>query len=313
VPFGVPMSHRSGRLALLAVAVVVPVLSAASDRPPAPVFPANLNEVHLTVTVQDAAGRMVPDLKVEDFEVSENGRPQKIQLFGRAVEPGQEERLALDVGLLLDTSGSMITQLKLSQAAAVSFLESIPRAHDLLAVFFDSDIRVSHYSSESQQGLYDQIANAKAGGDTALYDAVSVYLSRVQDSGGRKVVVMFTDGEDYGSALSLTQTLDLLRASGAVVYPIVFTGGFSPGSPRGVAARLAMAQMADQTGGRVFIPRTFRDLGPIYDTILSELRSQYVLGYVSDDTTRDGRFRRLKVEVNGKGLRVRHRAGYYAG
>jgi len=229
------------------------------------------------------------------------------------VETGQEDRLSPDLGLLLDTSGSMISQLKLTQAAAASFLESIPRAHDLLAVFFDSDIRVSHYASESQQGLFDQIANAKAGGNTALYDAISVYLSRVQDSGGRKVVVLFTDGEDYGSALSLPQTLDLLRSSGAVVYPIVFTGGYSPGSARGVSARLAMSQMADQTGGRVFLPRTFKELGPIYDRILAELRAQYVLGYVSDDPARDGRFRRLKVDVSGKGLRVRHRAGYYAG
>jgi VWFA-related protein len=71
--------------------------------------------------------------------------------------------------------------------------------------------------------------------------------------------------------------------------------------------------MADQTGGRVFIPRSFRDLGPIYERILAELRAQYVLGYVSDDASHDGRFRRLKVEVAGKGLRVRHRAGYYAG
>jgi Ca-activated chloride channel family protein len=307
------MRERSGRLAALVVALAVPLLCAAAERPAAPVFPAHLNEVHLTVTVQDAGGRLMPDLKAEDFEVSENGRPQKIQLFGRAVEAGQEDRLALDVGLLLDTSGSMITQLKLSQQAAVTFLESIPRAHDLLAIFFDSDIRVSHYSSENQQGLFGQIANAKAGGNTALYDAISVYLSRVQDSTGRKVLVLFTDGEDYGSALSLSQTLELLRASGAVVYPIAFTSGFPPGSTRQVQARLALAQMADQTGGRVFIPRSFRDLGPIYERILAELRAQYVLGYVSDDASRDGRFRRLKVEVAGKGLRVRHRAGYYAG
>src|SRR5262245_54515283 len=122
------MRVRSGRVAAVALAVAAPLVCVAGDRPPAPVFPANLNEVHLTVTVQDAAGRLVSNLKVEDFEVSENGRPQKIQLFGRAVEPGQEERLALDVGLLLDTSGSMIGQLRLSQAAAASFLESIPRA-----------------------------------------------------------------------------------------------------------------------------------------------------------------------------------------
>jgi Ca-activated chloride channel family protein len=313
------MRDPATRLAFRTAAVIAALaflagLSSSEDRkgPPAAVFPSQLEEVHLTVSVRDATGRLVSNLKPEDFVVLENGRPQNVQLFARAVEPGQEDALALDLGLLMDTSASMLQQLRLSQEAAVRFLESIPRARDLVTIFFDDDIRLSRYNSENQQGLFERIADAKGGGDTALYDAISVYLSRVQDSNGRKVLVLFTDGEDTRSALGLGEVLELIRSSGVIIYPIAFTGGFGSGSTRALRSKSVLEQMAEVTGGAVYTPRSSKDLSGIYTKILQELQSQYVLGYVSDDPTRDGKFRRLKVDVAAKGLRVRHRAGYFA-
>jgi Ca-activated chloride channel family protein len=311
------MRDRTSRSAVAVLALIATVQSAAPSpaedkRAPAPVFPTKLEEVHLTVVVRDTMGRLVPNLKPEDFLVLENGRPQNVQLFGRAVEPGQEDALSLDLGLLMDTSASMLQELKLSQEAAVRFLESIPRARDLVTIFFDNDIRISRYNSENQQGLFGRIADAKGGGDTALYDAISVYLSRVQDASGRKILVLFTDGEDTRSALGLGDVLQLIRASGVTIYPIAFTTGFSPGSARALRSKSVLEQMAELTGGQVFTPRSSKDLAGIYTRILDELKAQYVLGYVSDDQTRDGKFRHLKVDVAAKGLRVRHRAGYYA-
>jgi Ca-activated chloride channel homolog len=310
------MRDRRGKpcLAVAAVAALQMAAPAPADdrRAPEAVFPTRLEEVHLTVTVRDAAGRLVPNLTPDDFVVLENGRPQRVQLFGRAVEPGQEEALALDLGLLMDTSASMLQELKLSQEAAVRFLEAIPRARDLVTIFFDDDIRLSRYNSENQQGLFARIAEAKGGGNTCLYDAISVYLSRVQETSGRKVLVLFTDGDDSRSALGLGEVLQLIRASGVIIYPIAFTGGFPPGSARALRSKSVLEQMAELTGGAVFTPRSSKDLSGIYARILQELQAQYVLGYVSDDRARDGRFRRLKVDVTGKGLRVRHRAGYFA-
>jgi Ca-activated chloride channel homolog len=309
-----PDTRRRPRV--LAVALLGSVLATSSPaedgHAAAPVFATRLEEVHLTVSVRDAAGRLVSDLRPEDFVVLENGRPQRLQLFGRAVEPGQEEALALDLGLLMDTSASMLQELKLSQEAAVRFLESIPRARDLVTIFFDDDIRVSRYNSENQQGLFERIAEAKGGGETALYDAISVYLSRVQDTSGRKVLVLFTDGEDTRSALGFAECLQLIRSSGVTIFPIAFMAGFPSGSARALRSKSVLEQMAEVTGGMVFAPRSSKDLSAIYGRILQELRSQYVLGYVSDDPTRDGKFRRLKVDVAGKGLRVRHRSGYFA-
>jgi len=296
---------------LLALALsVLPVPARAQPAAGRPVFPADLSAVNVTVAVRDERGRLVSDLSREDFVVREEGRPQEVQLFARAFEPGQDETLALDLGLLLDTSESMLQELRLSQEAAVRFLDAIPRARELFTVFFSDDIHLSRYDSENQQGLIERILDAKGGGNTALYDAIAVYLSRVQGSPGRKVLVLFTDGEDSDSRLTMSEILDLVRSSSVTVYPIAFTQGFRAGTSRGFLPMAFLRRLAEMTGGQVFTPQTSKDLPVIYEKILDELKAQYVLGFASDRPG-DGKFRKLKVEVRGKGLQVRHRTGYY--
>jgi Ca-activated chloride channel homolog len=300
------------RPALLAAALfgLAPALAGERPSPPPPVFPADLDVVNVTVAVRDPAGHLVLDLRAEDFVVLEDGRPQPIQIFGRAVDPGNDETLALDLGLLMDTSQSMLQELKLSQEAATRFLQAIPRARELITIFFDQDIRLSRYDSENQQGLFDRIQQAKGGGNTALYDAIAVYLSRVAGGSGRKVLVVFTDGEDSISTLSLTELLRLVRSSAVTIYPIAFTGGLPTGSSSAIRSRGFLNEIADLTGGQVFRPSASRDLAGIYEKILQELSGQYVLGFVPDNPRRDGRYRKLKVQVKREGLRVRHREGY---
>jgi VWFA-related protein len=286
---------------------------------PAPgvAFPSQVDEVFVTVTVTDKSGRPVNDLRPEDFVVAENGRTQRVHLFARAVEPEgepdhREQALALDLGMLLDTSESMLKELKRSQQAAVRFLEAIPRARELITVFFDEEIRVSQYSSENQQGLFERIHEAKGGGNTALYDAMAVYLSRIQGASGRKTLILFTDGEDTRSDLNVSELVRLVRASPVTIYPISFSNGLGPGSVRALKANSFLDHVAELTGGKVFAPRTSRDLPGIYKQILDELASQYVIGFISDDPRHDGSYRKLKVEVARPELKVRSRAGYYA-
>ena len=277
-----------------------------------PVYPGGIDVVNVTVTVRDLRGRLVGDLKPEDFVIYEDGRRQSVQLFAPAAQEGNDQPLGLNLGMLLDTSESMKAQIKLSQESAIRFLESIPRARDLLLVFFDSDIRLSRYNDENQQGLFDRILEMKGSGNTALYDAIGVYLARVAESNGRKVLVVFTDGEDSTSAISLAETMALVRQSGVTIYPIAFNGNFGLGTNRYVSARAFLNSLAESSGGQVYSPVASRDLSTIYQKILDELANQYVLGFVSDNLVLDGRYHRLKVEVKPKGLRVRHRQGYYA-
>jgi Ca-activated chloride channel family protein len=294
---------------LFLLAAVLGAAAPQQPQPSPPVFTVEAEAVNVTVSVRDAKGNLVTDLTREDFEVLEDGRPQDIQVFARAFEPGQDATLALDLGLLLDTSTSMLKELKLSQEAAARFLESVPRARELITIFFDEEIRLSRYDSENQQGLFDRIHAAQGGGNTALYDAIAVYLSRVQDASGRKVLVIFSDGEDSRSSLSLDEVLRLVRSGSVSIYSIAFMGGYRPGSPNALKARAFLQQVADMTGGQVFTPQSSSDLAGIYRKILDELESQYVLGYASPGAP-DGKYRKLRVEVKRKGLKVRHRTGY---
>ena len=286
-------------IALLAVLIAAGA-SATPPRPspsPGSVFPVNLDEVHVSLSVRDAQNKVVTALRASDFELTEDGRPQTIQLFARGVDEGQDsaaarEALALDLGLLLDTSSSMLQELKLSQEAATRFLEAIPRARELYTIFFDEDIRVSRYDSENQQGLSDRIHAAKGGGNTALYDAIAVYLSRVQDGSGRKILVLFTDGEDTRSALTYSDVVKLVRSGRVTIYAIAF-GMYGGGPSRTLRPRAVLEQLAAMTGGQVFTPRSSRDLAGIYDRILEDLAGQFVVGYVSDNPLRDGKLRKI--------------------
>jgi Ca-activated chloride channel homolog len=282
---------------------------AATPRPP--VFSVDLEVVNITVTVRDSTGALVKDLQRDDFTVLEDGRPQTIELFGRAHDPGEDETMALDLGILFDTSESMLDVLRLTRQAAVRFLDTIPRARDLTTIFFDEDIRISRYDSENQQGLVARIQAQEGGGNTALYDAITVYLSRVQDARGRKVLVLFSDGEDSMSEVSPSELLYLVRSSSVTIYPIAFQS-LSLSSSRSLRSLAFLNQLAEVSGGRVFNPRVYQKLGEIYDQILDELEAQYVLGFVPQDREADGRFRKLEVKVARPGLSVRCRKGYYA-
>ena len=229
----------------------------------------------------------------------------------RTFDVDSQQELALNLGMLFDTSESMRKEIKLSQESAIRFLDAIPRAKDLMLVFFDRDIRISRYNSENQQGIFERILGTEGSGYTALNDSIAVYLSRVAETPGRKVLVLFSDGDDTTSRLNSADVEQLLRGSDVVVYPVAFAGE-RPQSSEGLRAQAFLATLAEVSGGRVFKPRASRELAAIYQSILDELGSQYVIGYVSDNPARDGRFRRLQVEVKRPGLKLRHRPGYAA-
>ena len=310
------------------VVVEAPTPTAVLPAPAAdtPVFRMELDVTHVTISVRDDDDRLVTNLTKDDFVVTEDGKPQDVLVFGNALDGttiegegsagagGRRGRdvLALDLGLLLDTSESMLKELRLSKQAAVRFLDTIPRARELFTIFFDEEIRLSRYDSENQQGLFERIHELKGGGNTALFDAIATYISRVHGAPGRKTLVLFSDGEDSRSTLGLGEFIDVVRSSGVTIYPIAFSGGFSPGSSRALKAKVFLQQIAEMTGGRVFSPQSSRELAAIFQKILDELAAQYVLGFVSSNTAQDGRFRKLKVELKRPGLKVRHRQGYYA-
>lgn len=300
------------RLAIPAAVAALVLTGAPARAQKPPVFPVTLDLVNVTITVRDAQGELVSDLGEGDFTVLEDGRPQRVQLFAPARTPEERAELALNLGMLFDTSESMRRDLSLSQQSAVRFLDAIPRAKDLLLVFFDRDIRISRYNSENQQGIFSRILETKGSGHTALRDAIAVYVSRVADTSGRKVLVIFTDGDDTTSQVSQQDVQRLVRSSEVTVYPVAFPGEQRPNSTEALRARSFLHGLAEATGGQVFQPQASRELAAIYSTILDELGSQYVIGYVSDNPARDGKFRRITVTPSRPDLKLRHRRGYDA-
>lgn len=271
-----------------------------------------LDVVNVTVTVRDEDGNLVSDLEAADFVVKEDGREQALQVFAPAADPEEREELVLNLGMLFDTSSSMRDNLELSQRSAIRFLDSIPRARDLILIFFDRDIRISRYSSENQQGIFERILETESEGYTALYDSIAVYVSRIMGTPGRKVLVIFTDGDDTTSSTSPAEVIQLVRSTSVTIYPIAFSSDRRSGRRIEVRARSFLGELAKSSGGKVFRPLAYRELADIYNRILDELNGQYVLGYVSDNPERDGKYRRLEVQLRRDDLRLRHRPGYNA-
>lgn len=262
-----------------------------------------------TVTVVDRAGETVSDLRADEFDVREDGVPQAVTYF--MAGPG-DDAVPLHVGLLFDTSESMEKDLAFSRSAAIKFLRTFPTAVDFTLVEFADDVRAARFSQNEFPRLVERIRSSKAKGRTSLYDAVTLYLGSAFDQTGRKVLVIFTDGDDTSSSRGWDDTLRLLRASDVTVYPIGFLS--NRGSPR-LLLRSKLAEMARLTGGRAVFPGTMKALDPMYAAIAAEIHGQYVIGYVPTNAARDGTWREVEIKLtrpSSERLEVRTRQGYFA-
>ncbi|MDP1572451.1 MAG: VWA domain-containing protein [Vicinamibacterales bacterium] len=273
-----------------------------------PTFRAGVDLVTFGVSVVDQAGRLVTDLREDDFEIREDGTPQTLASFARGDAADELARVRL--GLLMDVSGSMERDLALARTAAIKFLNALPEAQDITLVDYDTQVRVSRYGQADFPRLVERIRTGKLGGWTAFYDALGVYLDSVDLMDGRKVLVMYGDGLDTRSALRFGEMMTLLKASDVTVYAIGFIG-HQPGNAR-MEGRLRLTRVAEATGGQAFFPSALKDLDEAYAKVLAEIRGQYHLGYVSTNRTTDGAWRRVEIRLTRPGLRVRAREGYFA-
>lgn len=262
-----------------------------------------------TVTVVDRAGETVSDLRADAFEVREDGVPQPITYF---ITGDGADAVPLHVGLLFDTSESMERDLAFSRNAAIKFLKTFSTAVDFTLVEFSDDVRAARFAQTEFPRLVERIRSSKAKGRTSLYDAVTVYLGSAFDQTGRKVLVIFTDGDDTSSSRRWDETLRLLRASDVTVYPVGFLS--NRGSPR-LILQAKLLEMARLTGGRAVFPGTMKELDPMYAAIAAEIQGQYVLGYVPTNAARDGKWRKVEITLkrpSSERLQLRTREGYFA-
>jgi VWFA-related protein len=283
------------------------------------VFESRVDMVSVAVAVTDDKGNFVTGLEAKDFTVLEDGVHQEIRLFAAGLEeswvglpPELKDEVSgrQVVGLMLDASGSMEEDMRLVREAALKFLTNLPRTENLFVMDFDENIRLSQYSTDDQRLLSDRIYDVKAEGWTALYDAVATFLERLYGLDGKKTLVIFSDGVDSRSTLSMGEVMDMVKLSDATIHTIHF-GVSQARNTRAFEEGRFLRQMSSETGGSYAFGDNLQQLDELYDKLLEELFSQYTLGYVSTNTKQDGKYRKIKVEVDREDVKVRARKGYF--
>ena len=263
--------------------------------------------VNVSFSVTDRKGRFVTGLGPDDFIVEEEGKRQRILHFSR------ENERSLTLALLIDTSPSVQSVFSREKETAVAFLRSVIDAGDLaLVIGFDRSVTLVADYSEDVDRLVRGIHALDIGDGTALYDAV--YLAskeKLEPEAGRKAVILISDGEDTASQVELKEALIEAHRSDAVIYSIA-CGPSKLFRGRRSGDTSTLKKLSDETGGTTFTLGPNSNLGPIFEQIADELRSQYSLAYVSTDADQDGKFRRIKIIPRNRSLKVRARKGYYA-
>ena len=298
---------RKRALFLIAAAIITVGLTRLGAQ--TPTFRTGIDLATFGVTVVDRKGEYLTNLSLEDFEILEDGQKQAIKYFARGtdLENGPE----VHVGLLFDTSGSMTEDIKLSRSAAIKFLNTLSEAKDMTLVDFDTEVRVAKYGQKDFPRMVERIRGRKPDGETALYDAMGVYLDGASEDEGRKILVLYTDGGDTHSTISFGDLMTLIRASDVTVYSV----GFLEHSRGRIEERAHLMQIAEATGGQAFFPSTMKDIEASYDKVVAQIRAQYSLAYTSTNTKQDGAWRKVEIRVTRpdlKGSKILARRGYFA-
>jgi Ca-activated chloride channel homolog len=275
-----------------------------AQQPQGPTFKAGTQVVSLFVTVADAQKRLVPDLAKEDFDVFDNEKPQAIAYFDNSIHP-------ITVVVMLDTSGSMTLTIDLLKRAAEQFLIRLLPDDKAKVGAFNDKVQISSRFTNNRDQLISSVMDLDYGNGTRLWDAVALSLDELKGVEGRRVILVFTDGDDTASKVGLGHVIDRARAEDVMVYAIGLESEYFNGQ-RQVRSRPdgGLRKIADETGGGYFELKKTSDLAPTFTKVASELHSQYVIGFTP--TLLDNRVHKLMVKVKPAGLTARARRSYVA-
>ena len=308
----------------------VPQGAAPAPAPPSqvttPPIRVPVNLVNIIATVVTRREKLVNDLEKSEFHVKEDGKEQRIEFFAR------ETDLPLRIALLLDTSNSIRERLEFEKDAAIEFLHNTLRRRkdQAFLMIFDNEPAVIQNYTDDAAALTEAVQKQRAGGGTALYDAIikaSEKLAQAppapENTAVRRIIVVITDGDDNLSEASRGAAIEAAQHTGAAIYCISsstqWVSADATNDTRKQVQRKylkgeedkVLDEFATETGGRAFYPYSVDDLGQSFQDIGEELRNQYSLAYIPPGYAADGKFRKIQVEVDRKGLLVRTRKGYY--
>jgi Ca-activated chloride channel homolog len=268
-----------------------------------------VNEVNVLFIAMNKHGKFVRDLNKNDFSILDDHKPpQQIVRFS------QQTDLPLQIGLLIDTSGSVHGRFQFEQDAAIGFLQHTLRPHydHAFAMAFSAKNKVVQDFTDNVSLLGAGIQKMQDGGGTALYDAIYTsckekMLRDDSDRPVRRALIVISDGEDNQSEHTLGQAIYMAERAQVIIYTIS-----TDDSGLILRGDKILEQISDATGGRAFFPFKMKDIKTSFSAIEDELRSQYVISYHPADFDTDGRFRSIEITSLKKDLQVRARKGYFA-
>jgi len=258
---------------------------------------AGAHAVGVSPIVTDGSGHFVPGLTQRDFSILEDGVPQTIETFDAADSP-------LAAILVLDISESMTPKLDDARRAAHAFVDSLKPEDEIGLYTFNSAIVGAIDLTRNRAAIHSAIDEAQPAGETALYDVTASALRRLKSIKRRKAVVLFTDGEDNRSRLSVDQIVEIARASEASIFSV------AQGTDEAKTLRVYLNKLADETGGRSYFIGSIRKLHDVFRQILTELKSQYFMTYTPREI-RHGSWHRIDVRVGRPSVTVRAKKEYY--
>jgi VWFA-related protein len=265
------------------------------------------NLVPIPASVVDTNGKALISLKVDDFELRVDGQLKVISDLTRSDSP-------VRMAMLFDNSGSLDFAREFEKRAAMHFFRRVLRSTDEAAIYsVQTDSYLAQPLTADVQKLEQTIANfGKPEGSTSLFDAVIDASTYLRPYTGRRVLVIVSDGVETTSRADFDTTMQHVLANDCEIF-VVQTGLYDGANLRALAAERRMLELAGQTGGAVFIPKTTSDLENAFDQISADLAQQYVLSYYPGEQPRDGRFHQIDLRVKARrDVRVRTRKGYYS-
>ncbi len=289
---------------VLAMTLAGAALAAAPAVLDQPIFRSAVRTVPIYATVLDAGGRLVPDLEQSNFSVFDNGKPAEVALFSSESQP-------FTAVVMMDTSASMTANLKLLNRAAEQFLLRLLPVDRAQVGAFNDKIQLSGTFTNDRDELIAALDDLYFGNPTRLNDAIGASLDALQGIDGRRVILVFTDGEDTASRTRFGTVLDRARDEEVMVYAIGLESEYFNGV-RVVRSRPTrdLRKISEETGGGYFELKETAELSPTFSRVAQELRSQYLIGFAP--AALDGKVHKLEVRVNRPGMTVRARKSYLA-
>jgi Ca-activated chloride channel family protein len=294
------------RLLASVLATIVLIAPGRAQEPqPKGTFKVSTNSVALYATVTDATKRLVPDLGQEDFEVYDNGKLQTLTQF-------DNRPLPITVVVMLDTSGSMTLALDLVKSAAEQFLlRLLPEDQGMVGAFNDKIEFHPEGFTNSRDELVRSLKELDFGYPTRLYDAVNESMAQLNGIPGRKVVLVFTDGDDNASKVGSGNVTDRGREEDVMVYSIGLENEYFDGARRVRSSPdRGLRRLSEETGGGFFLLKKTDELTSTFTRVAQELHSQYVLGFTPQ--VLDGKVHKLEVRLKKPGMTARARKSYLA-